>query len=134
MIETKTSWSDSGYDCDHCGGEISKRTDRETGQPDRICFQCKQCGCQWDLTGNVERVGSGPHCKTAQRQRAGTNPLEFLLSRRVLIIIGILAFLAVLRLGGLAILFTLLRFLIILGIAALIIFFVVRFGSEQEWW
>ncbi len=66
MIETNTKWKDSGFDCDHCGGEILERTDRETGQADFICYQCRECGCQWTLSGDVLRVGSGTHCKAAQ--------------------------------------------------------------------
>ena len=134
MIETGTSWEDSGFDCDHCGGEIAKRTDHETGQPDQICFQCKQCGCQWDLDGQAIRVGNGPYCQAAQRDRSGTRPGEFLLSPRVLIILGILALLLLARFGGFGAIFALLRYLPILAILGLAVFYLVRFGREQEWW
>lgn len=134
MIETGTSWEDSGYDCDHCGGEIVKRIDREAGQRDKVCLQCKKCGCQWTPTGAVQRVGSGRHCKRAQREKAGTRPTDFLLSPRVLIVLGILLLAAVARFGGFASLFMLLRLLLPLGVLALIGYYVVRFGREQEWW
>ena len=134
MIETKTSWEDSGYDCDHCGGEITKRTDYETGQPKRVCYQCKQCGCQWNLKGDAIRVGNGPYCRASQRERAGTPPGEFLLSPRVLIILGIVLLLAVARFGGFGALFSLFRLLIPLAVVGIIIYYVVKFGREQEWW
>jgi hypothetical protein len=134
MIETDTSWSDSGYDCDHCGGEIAKRIDHETGQPDRICYQCRLCGCQWTQDGKALRVGNGPDCRAAQRERVGTRPIEFFLSPRVLIILGILVLLLLARFGSFAAFFALLRFLPVLAILGLIVFYVVRFGREQEWW
>lgn len=134
MIETSTSWEDSGFDCDHCGGVIAKRTDRETGQPDRVCYQCKQCGCQWSLNGQVTRIGSSQYCEAAQRERLGTKPLDFLLSGRVLIVLGVLLILVVARFGGLAALGVILRFLIPIALAAIIVIYVVRFGREQEWW
>ena len=133
MIETDTIWKDSGFDCDHCGGEIAKRIDRETGQPDRTCLQCKQCGCQWTLAGNVERVGNGPDCQAAQRDREAA-PTQFSLSRPVWIAIGILAFLVLLRFGGFSLLFALLRYLVPLGLVGLVVFYIARHGREQEWW
>jgi len=134
MIDTGTSWKDSGYDCDHCGGEIAERTDHESGQPDRICFQCKKCGCQWTPAGAVLRVGSKRGCRAAQKERVGTKPLDFLLSPRVLVILGILLLAAVARFGGFAALFSLTRLLLPLGLVAIIVLSVVRFGREQEWW
>jgi len=134
MIETETSWEDSGYDCDHCGGEIVKRIDRESGQPDQICFQCKKCGCQWDPTGAVLRVGRDRRCKAAQRERAGTQPLDFLLTPRVLVILSILLLAAVARFGGFGALFSLARLLIPFGLVAVVVLYLVRFGREQEWW
>jgi len=35
VIVTSTEWADAGYDCDHCGGRILRRTDHETGLRDR---------------------------------------------------------------------------------------------------
>ncbi len=134
MIETSTTWEDSGFDCDHCGGEIAKRIDRETGQPDRICYQCRLCGCQWSLNGRVTRIGSGQYCHAAQREQSETKPLDFFLSTRVLIVLGILLLLAVVRFGGLAALVALLRFLLPVALAAVIVIYVVRYGREQEWW
>lgn len=134
MIETNTSWQDSGFDCDHCGGVISKRTDKETGQPDQVCYQCRQCGCQWDLDGSVLRVGNSPTCNVAQRERMGTKPTDFLLSPRVLIVFGILLMLAVWRFGGAGAFFMLLRLLLPVALVAVIVMAVVRFGREQEWW
>jgi predicted RNA-binding Zn-ribbon protein involved in translation (DUF1610 family) len=70
MIETSTVWSETSYDCPHCGGIIMKRIDQEAGQPDYVCHQCGQCGCQWSLTGELLRVGNGPHCHLAAAQSA----------------------------------------------------------------
>ena len=69
-IETSTTWDDAGYDCDHCGGRILRRTDRETGLRDRTCYQCEQCSCQWTLARQPLRVGTTSACRAAQRQRA----------------------------------------------------------------
>jgi hypothetical protein len=134
MIETNTSWQDSGFDCDHCGGEIAKRTDRETGQSDRVCYQCRQCGCQWSLNGSVMRIGNSRYCEAAQRERMGTKATDFLVSRRVLIVLGILLILAVLRFGGFGAFAMLLRFLLPVALVAVIVMYVVRYGREQEWW
>ncbi|MFQ5398583.1 MAG: hypothetical protein ACE5E7_03200 [Anaerolineae bacterium] len=130
MIETETTWEDSGYDCDHCGGEILKRTDYETGQLPRSVYQCKRCGCQWSLDGDTVRVGSGEQCRAAQREKQPEIPVPPQLSRRTIVILGILLLIVTLRFGG----FTLLRLLLPLAVAALIIFSVVRFGREQQWW
>ena len=69
MIKTSTDWEDSGFDCDHCGGEILKRTDHETGRADFISYQCAKCGCQWAEGGDVLRIGHGAYCRSAQRRR-----------------------------------------------------------------
>jgi hypothetical protein len=60
--------------------------------------------------------------------------MDFLLSPRVLVVLGILLLAAVVRFGGFAALFTLSRLLIPLGIAAAVIYYLARFGREQEWW
>lgn len=133
MIETETIWEDSGFDCDHCGGVIAKRIDRESGQPDRTCLQCKQCGCQWTLAGNVERVGNGPDCQAAQRDREAA-PARITLSRPIWIAIGIIAFFVLLRFGGFSLLFVLLRFLVPLALVGLVLYFIARHGREQQWW
>jgi predicted RNA-binding Zn-ribbon protein involved in translation (DUF1610 family) len=69
MIETSTDWEDSGFDCDHCGGEILKRIDHETGRADQISYQCRECGCQWAIGGDVIRIGEGTYCQAAARAR-----------------------------------------------------------------
>jgi hypothetical protein len=68
MIETNTAWSETAYDCVHCGGIIMKRIDQETGQPDRVCHQCGQCGCQWSLAGELLRAGHGPQCRAYKQE------------------------------------------------------------------
>lgn len=130
MIETKTTWKDTGYDCDHCGGQILRRTDSETGQPKRVCYQCKVCGCQWRTNGDVLRIGSGPDCRTAQEARMGQTRDEGQLTRRFVIILGIVALLLILRFGGILAL----RLLIPLGLAIVILIALTRFAREKGWW
>lgn len=131
-ISTETTWEDSGYDCDHCGGEILLRTDRETGQPDAVCYQCRECGCQWTLSGDVQRVGSLSNCRTAYKDRVDTPPVNWqdLLSRRLWVILALVAGVVLLRFGGGAALRFLLPLLLI-GVAA---FLLVRYGRTQMWW
>ena len=69
-IVASTEWADAGYDCDHCGGRVLRRTDHETGLRDRSCLQCEQCSCQWTLERQPLRVGTIAACRAAQRQRA----------------------------------------------------------------
>lgn len=110
MIEAETSWNETAYDCEHCGGIILKRIDRETGQPTQICHQCGQCGCQWSLSGELLRVGHGQHCQTAMQQYQTQEILERVpelpgkIPKEALIYgaIAILLFFFLARLGALA--------------------------------
>lgn len=129
MIETRTEWDDSGYDCDHCGGEVFKRTDHETGQPTRVCYQCKQCGCQWLMSGDVSRVGHLPACKVAKRERAN----EPAPSNLPTVLIVALVALGVLILTPFRGLLTL-HWLIPVAIAAFVGITVLRLGRERAWW
>ena len=128
MVDTYTNWSDSGYDCDHCGGEISKRKDYEDGRIMLVCYQCKQCGCQWSMEGAVLRVGNGRYCVEAQKKRIEPSYSHWLTSRPVQIVLGIVVILVLLRFGV-----VLVRFLPFVFIA-LIIFLVIRLGRQQAWW
>jgi len=132
MIDIETSWEDSGYDCDHCGGKILLRTDRETGQPPLVCYQCELCGCQWELSGDVQRTGSLPSCIKAQRERSanqqgadgsGFSPVI------VSVVLGGLLLLLFLM-GGLAAI----RFVVPIAIAAFVFLALYRFGKERMWW
>jgi hypothetical protein len=78
MIETNTAWSETAYDCVHCGGIIMKRIDQETGQADRVCHQCGQCGCQWSLTGELLRMGHSPECRAFKQQAENNEWAEIL--------------------------------------------------------
>jgi hypothetical protein len=133
MIETETVWNDSGYDCDHCGGQILERTDIETGQPVTVCYQCQACGCQWELSGEVMRIGSMTSCRRAQRVRAKsqtptTNLDPFKLR---LIVVGTLLLIgAIIFSGGL----TAIRFLVPIGIAFFVFWTVYQLGKERMWW
>lgn len=131
MIQTKTTWEDSGYDCDHCGGVILKRIDYESGQPKQECYQCRQCSCQWSLDGEPLRIGNHSSCRSAQRMRAEESVRQGgVISRPILIVLAVAALLLVVRFGG----FMALRFLIPLALGAFVVFSLVRYGREQEWW
>lgn len=100
-IETSTTWEDAGYDCDHCGGRILRRTDRETGLRDRSCFQCEQCSCQWTLERRPLRVGKTPACRAAQRERAAESETSRApYSHWLLIALGVVVLFGLLRFGG----------------------------------
>ncbi|MDX1413729.1 MAG: hypothetical protein R3293_06030 [Candidatus Promineifilaceae bacterium] len=145
MIETDTVWKDSGFDCDHCGGEILKRTDRETGQADFVCYQCRECGCQWTLNGDVLRIGSGQFCKAAQTQRerqrqdepgslpdilVNVDQWAGLLSKSLWVLLALIAGVILLRFGGGVVARYLLP-IVVIGVAA---FLLVRYGKTQSWW
>jgi hypothetical protein len=139
MIETRTTWKDSGFDCDHCGGEIYERTDHETGRPDQVCFQCRACGCQWSPDGDVLRIGDGPYCKAAARRRMPESS-EFdvgdltnwanKLSKNLWILLAVIAGAILLRFGG-GIVVRYLLPVILLGGAAYVL---LHYGRKQEWW
>ena len=137
-IETKTTWKDSGFDCDHCGGEILKRTDHETGRPDRTCFQCRVCGCQWSPDGDILRVGDGTYCKAAAREHADEPALDVgdladwvnKLSKNLWILLAIIAGVILLRFGG-AIVMRYLFPIILIAVAAYVL---LRYGRTQSWW
>jgi len=143
MIDTSTIWKDSGFDCDHCGGEILERTDQESGQADFVCFQCRECGCQWTVGGDVLRIGSGTHCKAAQRERQKQNepgplsdiPVDLnhwagLLSRSLWVLLALIGGAILLRFGGGVVLRYLLPLIIIGGVG----YFLIRYGKTQSWW
>ena len=125
-IETSTLWEDAGYDCDHCGGRILRRTDRETGLRDRTCYQCEQCSCQWTLTRQPLRVGTTSACRAAQRQRAaeaeeGGAPY----SRWLVVALGAVVLLGLARFGGGALLRGLLPVLLV-GLSAVAVWYIAR--------
>ena len=131
-IDIHTTWHDSGYDCDHCGGRILKRIDQETGQPEQVCFQCESCGCQWTLEGEVLRVGQSVQCRRAQRNReAELNPNKMMPLWLVVLGIGGGSLLLVLLVwGGIAAV----RFLIPIAIFLFVTTAVYRYGRERLWW
>ena len=136
MIETETTWEDSGFDCDHCGGVILKRIDRETGLPDRISYQCRECSCQWDLDGQVVRVGTGPYCKAAAPaaddgfDMGDLSDWVGLLSRNLWILLAIVAGVVLLRFGGAVVA----RFVLPLILLAVGVYVLIRYGRKQQWW
>ena len=132
MIETETIWNDSGYDCDHCGGQILERTDLETGQPAQVCLQCQGCGCQWQLDGEIIRIGNLTSCRRSQRERstepAQTNINPFQL--RLIVVASLLFLGAIIFFGGL----TAIRFLVPIAIAVFVFWRLYQLGKERMWW
>lgn len=132
MIETETIWNDSGYDCDHCGGQILERTDVETGQPARVCYQCQACGCQWQISGEILRIGSMNSCRRAQRVRntseaqTAIDPIKL----RIIVVATLLFLGAMVYYGGL----TAVRFLVPIAIAVFVFWRLYQLGKERMWW
>jgi len=127
MIETKTTWEDSGYDCEHCGGEVLRRTMTLPDGVAEVLFQCRACGCQWLPGGKRVRVGDGRYCQPEREQ--DTTPHNDI-SRRLFIWLGVGLLLIVARMGGLAALELLLP-LVGLGLLGWTVW---RMGREFEWW
>ena len=132
MIEAKSTFQDSGYDCDHCGGRVLIRTDKETGQPAQEYYQCELCGCQWELSGGVLRVGQHSNCPQAQQKRQVPSEGEPLLPfPPIFLIIGfVVALILLIYVGGIVAI----RFLIPITIAVVVAFGVFRLGKEKMWW
>ena len=129
MIETRTTWDDSGYDCQHCGVKIYKRTDYETGRSPRTCFQGER-GCQWSEDGRFLRVGNHPNCRKLHRRGVLDEPKPTRVPTWVWTVAGVLFLLLVVRFGGLAAL----RLLVPIALAVAALLFVYRLGRERQWW
>lgn len=131
-------WLDSGYDCDHCGGEILRQKARRPLRPNNAYYRCRVCGCEWTLQGNVVQIGSGEFCHEAQSRRTGpvvaekTDWLTRLsqIPRWLQVVVGLALLIVFLRLGGLM----LFRLLLPLAVIGLVVYLIIRFGQEQEWW
>ncbi|MCB8943270.1 MAG: hypothetical protein H6658_05905 [Ardenticatenaceae bacterium] len=131
MTRQDVTWEDSGFDCDHCGGEILKRSHRTIPEKEQY-FQCSQCGCRWSIEGEVLRVGDGPFCQNTGYQRQSL-PAD----KRLWWLAAGVGLLLAFWFGGTAIfsfLFTLVRFLIPLGILVLIIMAIYWLGRQQDFW
>lgn len=132
MTRRGTTWQDSGFDCNHCGGEILKRAHRTIPEKEQY-FQCSQCGCRWSVEGEILRVGNQPYCQRRGYQRPylpTNNRLWWGLAIAVLLLIF-------LRFGGLGMLgaiFTLLRFLVLLSLPILIGLVIYWVGQKQGFW
>jgi hypothetical protein len=130
MIETDTIWEDAGYDCDHCGGRILRRTDRETDQPDRKCYQCESCSCQWTLNFKPLRVGGKPSCRAAQRERERETEQPDPYSRWLLLGLGAVALFLLARFGGVVVI----RAAVPVALAGLAVYAIGRYGRHEGWW
>lgn len=129
MFDTKTTWKDSGYDCDHCGGEVLKRTARQAGQPEQISYQCRLCGCQWSSDGDLLRVGTKQRCRLAWRQSRGEVTSRQWHERYVWLII-LLPALALLWLGSA----DNVQWVFVLSLVAAILAPLFQYGRQREWW
>jgi hypothetical protein len=92
-----------------------------------VSLQCRDCSCQWSLDGKWVKVGNGRACQTAHRQSKG-EPGQ--LSRRLLIILGVVLLLAIARFGGIGAL----RYLIPLAILGAIGWTIYKVGREYHLW
>lgn len=132
MTRRDIKWEDSGFDCDHCGGEILKRTHQTIPEKEQY-FQCSQCGCRWSVGGDIIRVGDSPHCQHTGYQRPSL-PQD----KRIWWAVAAIGFLLLFfRFGGMAILgfgVALVRFLIPLGILVLIGMAIYWLGRQQGFW
>lgn len=127
MFETKTTWEDSGHDCNHCGGEVLKRTEQMPDGRTAVSLQCRECACQWALDGTWLKVGNGRACRAAQRESEGNPGLA---SRRLLTIFGVGLLLVIARYGGIG----LLRYLIPLTILGFVSWTIYKSGRELHLW
>ena len=143
MSDKETLWEDSGFDCNHCGGEIHKRIDRELGHHKTTSFQCRQCQCQWSIHGALLTVGNSPTCqtevRTAVRKRPKpkqiapaipTIPTQWISPRLLAIVAAVFVGLFLLRFAG-GLVFKFFFPALILGV---IVYLVFRMGQQQEWW
>ncbi|MEM7112403.1 MAG: hypothetical protein AAF614_08220 [Chloroflexota bacterium] len=149
MSDKETLWEDSGFDCNHCGGEIHKRIDRELGHHKTTSFQCRQCHCRWSIHGALLTIGNLPVCqqadaRTSRRPRTAVKPpspvtiaeklpridVTKALNRIIITLAVVVGFLFLLRFAG-AVLF---RFFVPGLIVGVIAYLVFRMGRQQEWW
>jgi hypothetical protein len=127
MFETKTTWEDSGHDCNHCGGEVLKRTEQLPDGRTAVSLQCRECACQWALDGAWLKVGNGRACRAAHRESEG-EPGQA--SRRLLTILGVGLLLVIARYGGIG----LLRYLVPLAVLGAVAWTIHKMGQEFHWW
>jgi len=131
-------WLDSGFDCDHCGGEILRQKGKRPSRPNNVYYRCQVCGCEWTQRGDVVRIGEGEFCHEAQTRRVGpvmAEEVDWLtrlsrIPRWLQVVIGIALFIVLLRFGG----FMLFRLLLPAVLIGFVIYLIIRFGQEQQWW
>jgi len=86
----------------------------------------------------VVRIGEGEFCHEAQTRRVGpvmAEEVDWLtrlsrIPRWLQVVIGIALFIVLLRFGG----FMLFRLLLPAVLIGFVIYLIIRFGQEQQWW
>lgn len=126
-METKTTWEDTGRDCQFCGGQVYRRTDEE---PTRISayYQCQRCGAQWSLSNQLIRESSTTPSSTKDPVQSSLESVP----RWVWIALAVGAAVVALRFSVIGVL--LIRYLIpavFLGIVAGVIY---MYGRWLDWW
>lgn len=141
MSVKKNDWIDSGFDCDHCGGEMLRLNARRPLHPNDPYYRCHTCGCEWTRRREITRLGDGPHCHLAQGQRLSSTPTatpaDWLARlkqtpRWLRVVAVVLLLLLALRFAAFS--FMLLRLLVPLVLVGLALYLIHRFGQEQRWW
>lgn len=126
-METKTTWEDTGRDCQFCGGEIFRRTDEE---PRRITayYQCQRCGAQWSLGHELIRESS----VTTTPEKDSVQAWFAKVPRWVWVLVAVLLVIGALRFSVIGV--VLMRVLIpavFVGIVAGVIY---MYGRWMDWW
>ncbi|HSH04070.1 MAG TPA: hypothetical protein VLL52_16260 [Anaerolineae bacterium] len=131
MSELRSSWKDSGYDCDHCGGQIFERTDEGLMLAPHVYHQCRLCGCQWSLKHELIRLGTKDSCREQSRAVVGGAEQD---NWKILgWVLGAIVLLFVFTRIGF-ILGLVVRFAIPILFVGLIAVVFYRLGRAEEWW
>lgn len=131
-MQTTVNWEDTGKDCQYCGGQIFRRTERDLNNNLQVRFQCRTCNARGRSNWELSHAGD-----ESKQQRPPVPAASTRLGDRVesiptwaKVVFALLLAAILIRFGGLAII----RPLIPIAILAVVIFFIYRLGREQEWW
>lgn len=144
MTKKETLWEDSGFDCHHCGGEIYKRIERESGASKKTTYQCRQCHCLWSTEGVLLEVGNMADCRSGRQTAVSRTrptptapviekpsmPTHWLSNRIIAGLLLLIAGLLLIRFAG-AVVF---RFFVPALLFGLILYLVIQLGRQLRWW